>query len=420
MFLLKAGRSLFFFLFVLDVIFLGAGVDIPGVEISSRKLFFGVFFILSFFAYFGDYDSREGNDISVVLMSFLFLFVWVFLIPFIKDGNIFYAISDAMPLVALGVFLLTVDFPRWKNTWIIIRRLMLCFLYVFSLIHIVLYIVFIVYPQYLFLIQEVFASTFDVGTGDDARFVFFTPLEGDGTRVYFGSSFFLLIGVYFFFSDERELFGRGVRSRYLFAFLMAGALWATNTRSFMMGAVSMVFAFMVFSWLLVYLRQSWTTIFVLIALPLFLVFFLIPTVDVQLLESLGLGRVGSDDIRSVQLYPLFNAFFDNFIFGAGFGASATFVRSETTPYAYELSILALFMKIGILGVLVACGIFASTLRKMVSMGRGGSIKKVSAVYALYFSFVVSCFYNPYAFGLFGTLFLLFVMYEFSFLIKASK
>lgn len=418
MILLKMGQRLFFFLFVLDLLFLGSGVVIPGVGISSRKLFFGIFGFLSFLVYFGDFGARRKTDIFPIVMSFLFLFVWVFLIPFIEDGNFFYAISDAMPLVASGVFLLTVDFPRWKNSWIVIRGLMLCFLYIFSLIHVILYFIFLIYPDYLIAFQEIFASLFDVGVGDDARYVFFTSLDGSGVRVYFGSSFLLLIGIYFLFSDEREWFGRGMRSRFLFAVLLAGALWATNTRSFMMGAVTMIFIFPIFRWLMTYMRRSWVTIFVLLALPFFLVFFLIPTVDVEILEFIGLGRGGSDDIRSVQLYPLINAFLENFIFGAGFGASAAFVRSEDAPYAYELSILALFMKIGLLGVLVACGIFASTLRKLVSVGSGGSIKKISALYALYVSFIISCFYNPYIFGFFGTLFLLFILYEFSFLVKA--
>lgn len=420
MFLLKMSQRFFFFLFVLDLLFLGSGINISETGISSRKIFFGIFFCLSSFIYFRDFKGHGKIDVLNILMAFLFLFIWVFFIPFLRNRNFTYAVSDAMPLIASGVFLLTTDFPCWKNAWNSIRKIMLIFLYGFSLLHVVLFLVFLSHPDLLGFFQDAFAAVFDVGTGDDARFVFFTPLDGGGVRVYFGSSFLLLIGIYFLLSDEGEFFGRGIRSKLLFAALLLGALWATNTRSFMMGTIAMVFFFSIFRWLMAYMQKSWLTIFMLLLFPFFLIFLLIPTVDVELLQLFGLGRGGSDDIRSMQLYPLMDAFLGNYVFGLGFGASASFVRAEDAPYAYELSILALFMKIGLTGVMIACSIFANALRKILSKESGGSIKKISSIYALYVSFIISCFYNPYIFGFFGTFFILFVLYEFSFLVKAYK
>ncbi|WP_348688825.1 hypothetical protein [Acidovorax soli] len=420
MFFLRRFQSLVFFLFVLDLLLLGAGVDIPGMNVSSRKLFFLLFGVASLLVYFGEFATRGSVDVVPMLAASLFLCVWAIFIPYFVHGNFAYAMSDVMPLAASGVFLFTADFPRWRNVWTDIRGMLLAFLYAFALLHVILYLILMVYPDLLLDLAETFALIFDVGVGDDARFVFFTPLDGGGARIYFGSSFLLLIGLYFLISDEGEYFGSGLRSWVVFAALLIGALWATNTRSLLLGAAAMLFLFPVSRWLMSRLRKSWLTLFLLLVLPFFLSFLLIPTVDTELLAFLGLGREGSDDVRSEQLYSLLNAFSEHWLFGLGFGANASFVRAEASPYAYELSILALFMKIGVVGILVACGIWASLLVSPQLGMEKASARKLSALYVLYFSFVVSCFYNPYIFGFFGTLFLLFVLYEFSFLAKDSK
>lgn len=417
MFFLKRAQGLLFFLFLLDLLFLGAGRDIPVLDFSSRKFFFLMFFASSLLVYLGGFAGKEKINVIAILAVCIFLFLWVIFIPFMGHGNLSYAVSDAMPLVASSVFLLTTQFSRWSNSWTRIRSVLLGFLYVFAIVHVILYAIFMIYPSLLVDFAEVFAQVFDVGVGSEARFVFFTPLDGGGSRIYFASSFLLLIGIYFLISNEKGIFGCGLHSRFVFVIILAGALWATNTRSLLLGALAMVILFPASRWLMTCIRQSWLTIFLLLVLPFFLVFLLIPTVDMELLALLGLGREGSDDIRSEQLYSLLNAFSGHWFFGLGFGANASIVRVEDAPYAYELSILALFMKIGVIGVLVACGIWASVLLSLLSESEETSKKKFSSLYVLYISFIVSCFYNPYIFGFFGTLFLLFILYEFSFLAR---
>ena len=417
MFLLKVIQRFFFFLFLLDILFFGSGVNIPGLGINSRKIFFAIFFLLSFLIYIL-FVKKTVSVIFNLLIACFFLFLWIFLIPLLKNGNLSYALSDAMPLIASGVFLLTVDFPNWERSWEKFRKIIFYFLIVFSILHIVLYIIFLRNPDSLLIYQAGFSEIFDKGVDEDAHFVFFTPLDGL-VRVYFGSSFFLLIGVYFSLSHENFPFINTKFFKVFFSVLIVAALWATNTRSLMIGAASMFLFLPIFRLLMVYIGKNWFSIFFLLILPFVLIFFLIPTVDEKLLEVLGIGRGGSDDIRSIQLYPLLNAFFENFLFGNGFGSSASFVRAEDSPYAYELSILALLMKIGILGLMTACGVFASVIHS-ISRKYGGEVRGVSAVYALYVAFIVSNFYNPYIFGFFGTLFLIFILYEFSFLVRMNK
>lgn len=420
MFLLRIFQAFIFFIFLLDLLFLGAGLNIYGLNISSRKIFFLLFCASSLIIYFGSFAERDVDNFTVVLSGCLFVLIWVVLIPLISHGNLAYAVSDAVPLIASGIFLLTTSFPLWKNFWIVVRQLTLIFLYIFTILHVILYLIFLVYPDSVVDLAELFALILDVGTGDEAQFVFFTSLDDGISRIYFGSSFLLLIGFYFLFSDEDESFGSGFRSRFLFTVLLVVALWATNTRSLLLGAVAMVIIFPISRWLMRQIYKSWATIFLLLFLPILLTFFLIPTVDMQLLAFFGLDRDGSDDIRSEQLYSLLNSFSENLLFGLGFGANALIVRSEDAPYSYELSILALFMKIGVAGIFVACGIWTSILLNLLPKEGQEFEKKFAALYALYISFIISCFYNPYIFGFFGTFFLLFLLYEFAFVARGKK
>lgn len=72
--------------------------------------------------------------------------------------------------------------------------------------------------------------------------------------------------------------------------------------------------------------------------------------DPSVLAWIGVGRDVSDDIRSEQVFSLLRTFERHFIMGTGFGASADEIRSESVPWSYEMSILALCMKIGLVGI----------------------------------------------------------------------
>lgn len=409
-----------FLLFIFDLLCFGAGVDIPGLDLSSRKTLFVLFFIISTLIFLGRRDERKLLNVVWLLFSIIFLVVWVLGVPSFTHGNLSYAVADALPLVASGVFLLTTDFPGRKREWIIVQRFVVLLLALFSLVHVALYIGFRIWPENQEEIVNLLARLLDVGTGEDARFVFFTPL-GDGvTRVYFGASFLLLIGLYFSLSGANDCFGRGRWMRFVFASLVAGAIWVTNTRSLLLAAVAMVFLYPIFVHLLRVVSRRAFTVFVLLLLPFLCAFLLIPTVDVSFLGGIGMVRDMSDDVRSEQLSSLLDALGEHWFFGKGFGASVSFVRAENAPYAYELSILALFMKIGLGGMLFACSIWSCALGSMLSQARDVPVRKLAALYALYFSFILSCFYNPYVFGFFGTLFLLLVLYEFSFVVRGCE
>jgi hypothetical protein len=403
-----------FFLFVLDVLLLGAGKNLPGLGVSSRKFWFVLFAMISAVVFVIEDSARRMTDILLLSAATIFLLVWMLLIPIFTHGNIVYATTDATPLAALVIFLFTTEFVRYRAGWIWVRRLMFGFLVCFAFVHIVLFLYLRLYPGLQPVISGIFQSIFDVGSGEDARFVFFTPLESGVYRIYFGSSFLLLLGLYFVVARPVSMRLGRLRLEYVFALLLLSALWATNTRSLLFGAVTFVALYPFCIAFFKKIEQSYWSIFFLLALPLFLSFLLVPTVDPSTLKMLDLGRSVSDDVRAAQFDSLFDAFRHSPFWGIGFGSSATFIRAPDTPYAYELSIVGLAMKTGVMGLLLACAGWAAVLNSFRVPGTIAAARPIAALYALYFAFMFSCFYNPYMFGLYGTFFLLFILYEFSF------
>lgn len=80
-------------------------------------------------------------------------------------------------------------------------------------------------------------------------------------------------------------------------------------------------------------------------------------------DDLGLGAVLSERIGSTfsdssagerfeQVGPLLDAWARAPWFGNGFGAQAALIRSEEAPFSYELTVLALLMKVGVVGLAV--------------------------------------------------------------------
>ena len=287
-------------------------------------------------------------------------------------------------------------------------------------LHIILYGMSLVSPQFLDVAGEFLRLLWEPADATVELFVFLTPLDSGVLRVYFGSSFLLLLGLYFAVEKYHSPIRKCLICRIAFSLLVVLALWTTNTRSLLLGAAIFIFALPLFARAIKRIQWNFLTVTLLIVAPFFLSFMLVPAFDPQMLTNLGIAREGSDDLRADQFWPLFEAFLASPLFGQGFGSNAALIRSEEAPYSYELSILALFMKIGIVGFLFATAILSSSLNS--SMSKKGKFfpKEIAPLYALYFSYIFSCFFNPYMFGFFGTFFSLFILYESSFLIGSSK
>lgn len=413
-------KYLIFLFFTLDIFFMGSGQNYAVFGLSTRKLLFGLFCLFSAMTYFWSFNRKPILSSYLLLGLVGFILFWVVIIPLYFHGNISYSIADALPIIAPGIYLITDDFSNREGIWVKIRAVVFYSLLIFVALHIILYGMSLVSPQFLDVAGEFLRLLWEPKDGTVELFVFLTPLDNGVLRVYFGSSFLLLLGLYFSVEKYRSPIRKCSICRIAFFLLVVLALWATNTRSLLLGAVVFIFALPLFARAIKRIQWNFLTVTLLIAAPFFLSFMLIPTFDPQMLTNLGVAREGSDDIRADQFWPLFEAFLASPLFGQGFGSNAALIRSEEAPYSYELSILALFMKIGIVGFLFATAILSISLNS--SMPKKGKFfpKEIAPLYALYCSYIFSCFFNPYMFGFFGTFFSLFILYESSFLIGSSK
>lgn len=106
-------------------------------------------------------------------------------------------------------------------------------------------------------------------------------------------------------------------------------------------------------------RSKFTTLFGSAAIFIALYAYLqhVAALDISaLVETLIRGFDFIDDesayARSSQAIALLEGWGDNYLFGAGHGAAAGVTRSDTQPWAYELSYLALLYHTGLVGSLI--------------------------------------------------------------------
>jgi hypothetical protein len=81
-------------------------------------------------------------------------------------------------------------------------------------------------------------------------------------------------------------------------------------------------------------------------------------------------KSAGDNARQIEFQSLMDGWRENPIFGAGLGAVANGpVRSIETPWAYELSYVALLFNIGIVGVLIYGTVIGTIIRRTVAVAR---------------------------------------------------
>ncbi len=165
------------------------------------------------------------------------------------------------------------------------------------------------------------------------------------------SSLFVVFGLY-----------RAVRdfllSRSFVAIPLAGiftwTIYITQTRALVLGLPSAIILCVPLQRVLSRGKQSVPTrAMVTTALLVSLTFVLATAATTNVASLLGLDRGSSDDGRSIQILPLLETWGDSPIVGNGFGSHAAYVRSNDAPFSYEMSILALYMKVGFAGAVLS-------------------------------------------------------------------
>ena len=109
-------------------------------------------------------------------------------------------------------------------------------------------------------------------------------------------------------------------------------------------------------------------------------------------------KAAGDDARRVQFTSLIDGWLDHPTFGAGLGAVANGpIRSIETPWAYELSYVALLFDVGIVGVLIYAAALGNIVRRTVAVARTTAELRPWAIPVLVgmTSFLIANATNPY-------------------------
>ena len=117
------------------------------------------------------------------------------------------------------------------------------------------------------------------------------------------------------------------------------------------------------------------------------------------LTSLTTGyKAAGDQARRVEFQSLMDGWSDNPIFGAGLGAVAEGpIRSIETPWAYELSYVALLFDIGVVGVLIYAVVIGNIIRRAALVARAKPELRPWTIPVLVgmASFLIANVTNPY-------------------------
>lgn len=380
---------------IADITLMGSGA---WAEVTGLPLRWAAFAVLCFVAVqrIAIKKNKELKDRLVVSSMLLsFAFIWIIIIPALGNINFLSSLKDGMFFIGLVFIFIIAEYSNAKFDAIKIEKFFIFIVLVLTLIHIALGSL-----QFFGLVEgEVLAYV--------ARLVL-EPNYNENTQVYVGymlentfrvfwiSSMFIFVGIALSIKNfNKALCWKNTG----FIALLVLALFFTKTRSLIIA--SLIFPILFYLTKLVLnkktkFHKTHLAVIVLFLMP-FAVFMLN---SAAVIDFLGLSRDLSDSIRIEQQSYLMDAFFKNPILGSGFGSSASEIRSETSPWSYELNMVALLMKIGILGVLF---LYVIIYRIFTFYACYSNKTNLAHSYALLLSIIFIGSTNPMLFNLAGLL-----------------
>lgn len=399
---------------MLDIMFTGSGMWSDVLGLSVRKI---CFFALSFSSLFiwirkKRVYKKECYAISCVVF---FLLLWVFFIPQIKNMSLNNSILDSQSLFGLIFLPAIASSAIYSNNWRAFKSKIYFSSVMLAIIHIFLGLMGILYPELGTKITVLTRLILEPMSTDGKTSVYIGYV-GDMFRVIWGSSVLLLLGYYFLINTISN------SPKKVFVFMLfCIAIYFTQSRGLLISVVAMHTLMLINHYFFYRIKFNLFTLFFLGSALALITIPVILLSDPELLSSIGFGRDISDDLRSDQVRPLMSAFFNSIFWGNGFGASVDVVRSETMPWSYELSILALYMKCGIVGIifLIFCFVLFC-LTEAIPYFSSNVRVKLYDLYALLFALIFASNTNPYLFNLIGYAMILFIYIEYRYILLIQR
>ena len=301
---------------------------------SIRKALFiliNVSFLVSFLT-----EKQQTLAYIQIAITIMFFLIWGLLIPSIKGTNLIHSISDFLPLI--GITLVAIFTSKTKKLKVnLILKHAFYASFISALIHIIIYILFITGNPLIDGIKLFIIEFFMTKKEFAADNINISDAGNGNVRVFWASSSFLVLG--YTISIYRYILNKTFINLILI-FILGLAVFATYLEAFMAFVVFIPISFKVLN--AVIIKDKFTKLSILKNS----IFMIAALLLIQLSIYLA---TGSDSIRQLQAIHLLNTIGDNFFWGVGFGGSSSVIRSEFSPWTYELSIIALIMKLGLIG-----------------------------------------------------------------------
>ena len=396
------------FLLIIDLMLLGSGFWSEPLSFSARKVFFAMVCIYSAVYWLPLFLERISEYIAVFALI-LFLVIWCVLVPSFKNVGLEGAFSDAQLFIGLLFAPAIYSVIEIKGCWQKISSIIFKVALLLALFHIGVGLFDLVFPESTFQLISAIKGVLEPLKSEEETSVFIGYV-GNNIRVFWGSSIYLLAGFYL-----------AIKNLSVHSWIKSGAsllviitaIFLTLTRGIILSIPIFLVMFFIFKILLGRISNIFLFYFYF---PVFLIFITVPIVllsDPSVLAWIGVGREVSDDIRSEQAFSLLRSFEAHFLVGTGFGASSDDVRSELVPWSYEMSILALYMKIGLIGIFcLAVVVFICFITKKDHNFDKMECLDFSRLTALITVVVFCGNTNPYLFSMLGVGLFLFIYFEF--------
>lgn len=336
--------------FLFDIILLGSGAwsyNILGINI--RKIFYILVYFMTFFSIFKNGISKNLLWLLIIAIGFSILHALV--VPILSREGVESAIVDWLPLIGLIFAPIVAELEYRYKIWGRLRSWVQILCLLLAVIHIFIWWFGMHSPNFMEVfkvLMNTYLKSQEQGSIDN---IIMSETPDGGFRILYPSSLLLIIGLYF---SMGELVSNTKNWKAIVKLLIFWlALYTTWTRAFyILPIITMIF-YAVYSFVLnknsryqsIYFSYLFIIIFLLI-LQIFIV------MSSEILNILGLASAESDTARIEQIYSITSVILDNPILGIGLGGNADLIRSVAAPWTYEMAFYALFMKVGMVGVLL--------------------------------------------------------------------
>lgn len=365
--------KILFSIFIFDLIVLGPqGLVIN--DISTRKILFALIMAISILSWRPKYNE---NHILFIMIFISILFIqWGLLVPALRGGSFALAFQEATPIFSILLILpISLLFNEYGKRYFISVSFLSSGALSLVLLAAWASATYLSRPDISFSIKQAYET---INSSAASLYIGYMP-DGSFRTMIIG-----VIVIPFLF--HYTIIKKDISRLWIPIFLFVTV--ASSTRALIISMIVIILAAISKKIKIQYMVYP-------ISVLIIIVVYFIVSVDYRAFSIID--DIDLNSPRRVQFFALLDLFSQHPWLGSGFGASADYIRSETAPYSYEFTYIALLAKLGIIGCLFVFTSVTILLSKLIkkSPENGFEIIFLTAI----FVFITAT--NPYLLNFHG-------------------